>query len=392
MSNKVPREDKGDSSPTTKDGKDNNVEIQAQGDKGQGGENEQSKDAPKDPKKSSRANEDASQLEPGHADDDGADVGSGDAKNLGGALSKKKPGKPPRKRKLDPQPDLAPINRAVSEVDGHGIVSPVPSRPSLPMSLPPPSPPLPSQVPIGPPNKRAGISSTTAANESVKSKKRSDKENKGCRQKRKSEEAGDGIREKHRKVLGSQPPLTAPAGLAASPSVSLLQPLTDCDPAIKATLSLLRSENWGEEWEKTVTAWLQFEGTHGFNGCSRILSTNRPVVIAAWIRCARSSTYKPRLNVNNMEHDFWAWWAALQPDWRVIQAGTTARDVLGDWAALDKPGANGWPSIVASLFYWRLELEWLKRRKGIWPHGQLLSTTSLGCLNSLIAVMQPECE
>ncbi|KIJ14163.1 hypothetical protein PAXINDRAFT_79801 [Paxillus involutus ATCC 200175] len=64
----------------------------------------------------------------------------------------------------------------------------------------------------------------------------------------------------------------------------------------------------------------------------------------------------PIRDLNKFCAEFWAWWSTLQPKWRVLplQPGTlhTIHEVAGDWTTLDKPGLNGFLSILAALKWW----------------------------------------
>ncbi|KAG2145303.1 uncharacterized protein EDB93DRAFT_1104761 [Suillus bovinus] len=64
------------------------------------------------------------------------------------------------------------------------------------------------------------------------------------------------------------------------------------------------------------------------------------------------------LNLATFIMQWWSWWLTLQPEWRSCQAPTlTACAILprtddGSWDSLNKPGANGMLSVVATLKWW----------------------------------------
>ena len=54
--------------------------------------------------------------------------------------------------------------------------------------------------------------------------------------------------------------------------------------------------------------------------------------------------------------DAWPLVRYLQPEWRIIGDGDAPRDIGGAWHELDVPGVNGFPSVVAALYFWGLAL------------------------------------
>ncbi|PPQ97109.1 hypothetical protein CVT26_001077 [Gymnopilus dilepis] len=151
--------------------------------------------------------------------------------------------------------------------------------------------------------------------------------------------------------------LSSPSSLptTSTPSLAhLIQEVPeDCDQSLAAALKLLTSSSLGVKFDALIAMWLRFEGAHGYKGFTKRINTvQRPSVIGDWIQRARSSTFAPVFDVEEFGTHFWTWWSNLQPTWRKITANTTAREVDGGWDALDKPGGNGWPSIVAALFFW----------------------------------------
>ncbi|PPQ77783.1 hypothetical protein CVT26_005395 [Gymnopilus dilepis] len=154
---------------------------------------------------------------------------------------------------------------------------------------------------------------------------------------------------------------SAPSSFPSAPPTTPISPLfaklpADCDQAIKNTLIMSTAEAWGHKWERLVSTWLQFEESRGFQERGRFKGSGRPPSIAHWIKRARAPKYHPEIDVREFGQQFWAWWASLQPDWRKISPHTSERDISGSWDALDISGANGWPSVIASLVFWGNEL------------------------------------
>ncbi|KAG1907610.1 uncharacterized protein F5891DRAFT_938521 [Suillus fuscotomentosus] len=84
---------------------------------------------------------------------------------------------------------------------------------------------------------------------------------------------------------------------------------------------------------------------------------HRPIEVHWWISRGRKG--KPTIpDLDAFMSQWWSWWLTLQPEWRKCQAPTLmARAVLprtddGNWDTLNKPGANGMLSIVATLKWW----------------------------------------
>ena len=120
---------------------------------------------------------------------------------------------------------------------------------------------------------------------------------------------------------------------------------------------MFESENFGDNWRSTVSAWYSFEEKHNFKTGTRLGCSGRPPIIGRWIQLARDPSLTREkagsANLNGIDADFWGWWAGLQPAWRKVLSEMTSRDVDGSWSALDKSGANGLLSVVAALQLWR---------------------------------------
>lgn len=66
----------------------------------------------------------------------------------------------------------------------------------------------------------------------------------------------------------------------------------------------------------------------------------------------------PIENVAEYEEQWWAWWDAMQPEWRMAGPnGRLMRDGDGEWpAAMRRPGQNGMLIVLLSLRWWRAAL------------------------------------
>jgi len=113
---------------------------------------------------------------------------------------------------------------------------------------------------------------------------------------------------------------------------------------------------------------------------------NRPPQIEWWISRARKRD--PVISdISKFSVSWWSWWIGLQPSWRNIEPsvgtlGDSHRVVTGDWSCLDKPGLNGFLSVVTSLHWWGKAVsgtdgvvEWLRAVKDVhWVMSCMLST------------------
>ncbi|KDR66329.1 hypothetical protein GALMADRAFT_232569 [Galerina marginata CBS 339.88] len=256
-------------------------------------------------------------------------------------------GPPRRTRKAvnTPTGSTAAVPPAVAAVDPN-------SKPTLPDSI----------------SRKRGAEETARKGENSKRRRPSNKENKGSNNKRKDlpDKAQPPPSKRIKSLdhgaltaanaISSHSSAESPPTPSPGPSTkSLPTPLPlpkDCQLAITNTLDLVKRMSLGSRWDRLIDLWLRFESSHSFNGSSKLSTTARPSLIGEWVRRARSPTYCPPIDANEFDKEFWAWWAILQPDWRRITPRTAMRMTLGCWDALDKPGTNGWPSVVAALFFW----------------------------------------
>ncbi|PPQ81535.1 hypothetical protein CVT26_011043 [Gymnopilus dilepis] len=205
----------------------------------------------------------------------------------------------------------------------------------------------------------------------VPASKQADKEN-GSKKKRKAISDEAAPVPKRRRTKQADALLQAPPPASTTTSYSLFnvehlsatylqaQLPAGCDTGIKNTLTMLTSASWDRRWQLMTAEWVRFEKIHDFRQSGKFKSTSRPRAIGDWIKRARASSYKPTVDVNEFQKDFWEWWSNLQPEWRSIWDGDAPQQVRGGWTELDVSGVNGFPSVVAALYFWGLALgkEW----------------------------------
>ncbi|EIW79701.1 hypothetical protein CONPUDRAFT_58551 [Coniophora puteana RWD-64-598 SS2] len=113
-----------------------------------------------------------------------------------------------------------------------------------------------------------------------------------------------------------------------------------------------------------VEACLALESSSKFQpmkGGKALDASGRPEQLGLWINRGRNPLYRPSIaDLDRYASTWWGWWARLQPEWRNIDtpSGTTAIQLPredGVWSGLDKPGINGFVSVVVSLKWWAAE-------------------------------------
>ncbi|KDR65475.1 hypothetical protein GALMADRAFT_81806 [Galerina marginata CBS 339.88] len=133
-------------------------------------------------------------------------------------------------------------------------------------------------------------------------------------------------RGKHTSSKQASSSSTVPATKSSKQTSSLtVVPPTNSQPFIKDAVKMFSSGKFGEEWDAAIATWLRFEHTYAHKSSTKIrfAANLRPVAVGDWIQRARSIKWRP---------------AEL--------------DEGGEWDALNKPGANGWVSVIAALFFW----------------------------------------
>lgn len=63
--------------------------------------------------------------------------------------------------------------------------------------------------------------------------------------------------------------------------------------------------------------------------------------------------------MDDYAEQWWGWWNGLQPEGRPLSGPEGVQDVpqVADWTALDKPGVNGFLTVVATLAWWGAKLK-----------------------------------
>ncbi|KAF8834543.1 hypothetical protein BDN67DRAFT_985248 [Paxillus ammoniavirescens] len=120
-----------------------------------------------------------------------------------------------------------------------------------------------------------------------------------------------------------------------------------------------------EKFKGLLATFFRLERSSGFasdKGAAYALSSKgRLDVIHWWISCTHNGC-PPICDLDKFSGQFWAWWCALQPTWQDLTvpihgyALVKLHNISGDWTTLDKPGLNGFYSILAAISWWGAEL------------------------------------
>ena len=132
------------------------------------------------------------------------------------------------------------------------------------------------------------------------------------------------------------------------------------DPAVQGACKLFLSVDFGKDWMDAVYHFQNFETLHPSNQKDKLKGVNRPICVHEWIKRGRSATYRPDPKTSStIPQDFHSWWRDLQPEWRLSKGnkGLEKDKGNGDWSRLRISGANGFLSVMAALFFWRLSLK-----------------------------------
>ncbi|PPR07319.1 hypothetical protein CVT26_013679 [Gymnopilus dilepis] len=121
---------------------------------------------------------------------------------------------------------------------------------------------------------------------------------------------------------------------------------------------MLQCRNLGPQWSALLENWLCFELQGRFKERGKLGARHRPSCIGDWIQRRRATTWRPVIEIPAFEEKFIKWWASVQPEWRISNAGDIDVSAAGsDWEDLYKPGLNGIYSIIVALFYWGLAVK-----------------------------------
>ncbi|KAJ7754813.1 hypothetical protein B0H16DRAFT_1273614, partial [Mycena metata] len=108
----------------------------------------------------------------------------------------------------------------------------------------------------------------------------------------------------------------------------------------------------GDDWKAVVGLWWMLEEFTGFSSQTTPLPTTaRPEAVKIWVKNARKTAPAIK-SVEKMEQEWWGWWTAVNPEWRVRE-GELAREGTGSWDdILSYPGLNGMLNVVICLKWW----------------------------------------
>ncbi|KAJ7222629.1 hypothetical protein GGX14DRAFT_353118 [Mycena pura] len=133
--------------------------------------------------------------------------------------------------------------------------------------------------------------------------------------------------------------------------------------------------NLGENYNTLLAVWGKLERAYGYKKSAGIANwnvkaANRPLALQNWVKAGRgrkSSGNGAGPSIGDLaafEAAWWQWWAGVQPDWRVKDAGRLQRflrttypaPTAEAWAAMRHPGPNGALSFMATLYWWGKEV------------------------------------
>jgi hypothetical protein len=162
----------------------------------------------------------------------------------------------------------------------------------------------------------------------------------------------------------SLPTAVPPSRGDLSTSSSLLDGIDDSWPSwFKNGFVPLKGAKLGEKWESLLAKYVSIEAWAGFispKGAAHAFGVDKhPAEVEWWIACARKP--KPVVkDVMKLQDSFWAWWKGLQPQWReaskvdspLMNAHRYPQRGDSGWKVLDKPGQNGFLTVVSLLCWW----------------------------------------
>ncbi|KAJ7144879.1 hypothetical protein C8R43DRAFT_866387, partial [Mycena crocata] len=119
-------------------------------------------------------------------------------------------------------------------------------------------------------------------------------------------------------------------------------------------------KGWGLEWATCVANFFDFEGAHGYTEGDVAGTRRRPTAVGAWLRCGRiweETVEIGEVGGENMPgsyaHQWWQWWAELQPKDQETVDGVTRMVTEVDWSELSMlHGENGLLLVMATLLWW----------------------------------------
>ncbi|KAJ8463231.1 hypothetical protein ONZ45_g17656 [Pleurotus djamor] len=168
---------------------------------------------------------------------------------------------------------------------------------------------------------------------------------------------------------------------------------------------LLNLDKMPAEWRTLLATYVRLEKQSGFenplgSGTAHSLpSDHRPEEVRWWVKCGRNREVTIT-DINVFCSEWWAWWKGMQPVWRNVaesdeQVTATHRvhsknvsEHPDAWTELDKPGQNGFLSIVASLGWWAVEVHSANRNRLCWTLVVPQGTEWTSAVYDVIWVMQ----
>ncbi|KAJ8509187.1 hypothetical protein ONZ45_g8617 [Pleurotus djamor] len=140
-------------------------------------------------------------------------------------------------------------------------------------------------------------------------------------------------------------------------------------------------------WSTLLATYVELERQTAFDNPgpqSSLSAEKRPGEIQWWIHRGRRQPVVIS-NVDTFSTEWWSWWKSMQPEWREVHdvdGSLTVKNRVFDlaisevpdaWSTMDKHGANGFLSVVASLGWWGSHLAKMYPRWNCWtmadPHG-----------------------
>jgi hypothetical protein len=143
----------------------------------------------------------------------------------------------------------------------------------------------------------------------------------------------------------------------------------------KAQVFLSNKDN-GEKWRALLVLWWDREEAADFKGTvstdlirrrstgnaddvtpcqtKTFVSKKRPKAVGDWV--SRARVFMPEIKREVFGHQFWEWWADINPEWRTNQRPMIQEDGKS-WASLEFRGQNGFLNVMACLKWWRDAME-----------------------------------
>ncbi|KAJ7027249.1 hypothetical protein C8F04DRAFT_1189686 [Mycena alexandri] len=113
------------------------------------------------------------------------------------------------------------------------------------------------------------------------------------------------------------------------------------------------TEEWGERWTKATSVWWSLEESTDFISSTRgFAPSGRPSEVGYWVKCARKGAPNI-LDVKVFATQWLRWWGSINPKWRVGVDGSLKRVEEGAWEEMERPGANGFLSVLICLRWWK---------------------------------------